>query len=497
MTLERHLAHLTSAGLVRLGQSEPELEYLFRHALIQEATYASLLKADRQMLHKAIAETLLTLYPDQVKDLAPVLAHHYHFAYDVEGERHYTRLAADHFAMRYANAEALDYYARLLALLAEANDQSDVHLKMGAVLELMGRWDEAEAHYRDALVRAVGDAARTGHCQFALGKLGRLRGNYSVALDWLFHACTTWETLEDPAGLGQVFIEMGYVFWCQGEYTAARQYTEKSLTQIRKSGNRTGLWRALHSLGNIAHSEGDYTSARAFYEESLLLAREIGDKKAMAISLNNLGFVVAQNQSDYVAGWALLEESLALRREMGDKWGITQALNNLGVTACMQGDYAAAQAFIEESLGLERGLGDKWSIAITLENAGIVALERGDYATSQARYMESLQLAHEIGSKLYVVYGLIGLAGAVIQVGSSSIIKAEYARYSLRLAAAAEALLTMMNGTLESLEHRLYDRTIAAGRAVLREEAFNAAWAEGQALTMEEAIALALRSNSA
>ncbi len=63
MTLVSQLTTLEFAGLIRLAQVQPELEYVFRHALVQEAAYASLLRQDRRDLHRAVGETLERLYP--------------------------------------------------------------------------------------------------------------------------------------------------------------------------------------------------------------------------------------------------------------------------------------------------------------------------------------------------------------------------------------------------------------------------------------------------
>ena len=77
MTLAAHLNTLESTGLVHLAQTLPELEYLFRHALIQDAAYRSLVKADRRALHRAVGEMLERAYPDRIDELAPLLARHF------------------------------------------------------------------------------------------------------------------------------------------------------------------------------------------------------------------------------------------------------------------------------------------------------------------------------------------------------------------------------------------------------------------------------------
>jgi len=89
----RELGLLEGAGLIAMAASVPELEYLFRHALIQDAAYESLLKQERRSLHIEVAEALLELYPDHREDMAPVLAHHFERAEDQPRAVEYLALA--------------------------------------------------------------------------------------------------------------------------------------------------------------------------------------------------------------------------------------------------------------------------------------------------------------------------------------------------------------------------------------------------------------------
>src|SRR3990172_2344393 len=94
MTLASHLTALEVTGLVLLAQSQPELEYLFRHALVQEAAYYSLVKQDRKHLHGLVGEALERTYPDRLEELAPLLAQHFTEAGEDERALKYYTLAA-------------------------------------------------------------------------------------------------------------------------------------------------------------------------------------------------------------------------------------------------------------------------------------------------------------------------------------------------------------------------------------------------------------------
>src|SRR5688500_15926448 len=101
--ISHHLTQLESAGLVRLAQLTPEIEYLFRHALVQEATYESLLKNDRRKLHQRVGDALEAAYPERLNELAAQLAMHFYESGDDPRALRYYTLAAEHALSQCAN----------------------------------------------------------------------------------------------------------------------------------------------------------------------------------------------------------------------------------------------------------------------------------------------------------------------------------------------------------------------------------------------------------
>ena len=150
----------------------------------------------------------------------------------------------------------------------------------------------------------------------------------------------------------------------------------------------------------------------------------------------------------------------------------------------MEGDYVTSRAVFEEITSAHRELGDRFNLAILLNNLGNVALMQGDHAGARSRHEEALALRRELGSKWGIAISLVGLGGAAVLAGDPE--------RGTRILAAADALLTAINASLESDDRIPYEHGVASARARLDEEAFAGAWAEGQALSMEQAIAYAL-----
>jgi predicted ATPase/class 3 adenylate cyclase len=500
-----------------------ERDYLFRHVLLRDAAYGMQLHQQRRELHQQALHAIETEYAESLAPHYAALAYHARAAENRERERRYAKLAGDAAAARYANAEAIAYFSRALELMLDGDleGQREVLLARGEVLELMGLWNEAETCYQDALVKAV--PAMKGRIFLALGKLCRLKGDYSTAMQWLSQARVVLETLGDQRGMGEASIAMGQVCWQQGEYATARQQLEaglalaranhdaasvslglmnlgvvakrqgnyvearaltaESLSILRQLGDRRGVAVLLNNQGLIATQQGDLAAARALHEESLLEMRAMGDRRGIAAALNNLGNV-AFEQEDYIAAAALYAETLELRRTIGDRWGIATSLNNLGVVALMRSEYATARTLLAESLIHRREMGDKQGVALVQCNLGHTALLQGDYRAARTLLAESFALRREMGDQAGMVINLFGLGGIAVSCG-------EEVRGTIVIAA-ADTLREALAFTLDPSERLVFDHALFQAKKKLDSAAFEAAWAEGQRRTLAEAVELAL-----
>jgi predicted ATPase len=148
-TTQTHLTHLEAADLVRLAQTRPELEYLFRHALVQDAAYESLLLEQRYRFHRIVAETVEQLYPERLEELAPVLAQHFAAAGDKRRALAYFTQAGDAAARVYATNEAVALYQQAIHLagseLVAVEPCGYLYSQYGRALEHLGRHDDALA----------------------------------------------------------------------------------------------------------------------------------------------------------------------------------------------------------------------------------------------------------------------------------------------------------------------------------------------------------------
>jgi transposase len=289
-----------------------------------------------------------------------------------------------------------------------------------------------------------------------------------------------------PAPRAKALNAAGALAYAQGDYARATACWHETVALRRQIGDTRGLAAALANLGVAAKEQGDYDRAAALHEESLALQRGLGDSRGIASGLLGLGNV-AHMQGHLDRAAALFEESLDLHRQLGDRAGIAFALNNLGIVAQDHGDCARATALHEQCLALYRDMGDRTHVAGTLSNLGIVARLQGDGARAAELQREALAIRWDIGDRLGIIVCLSELAAvAVLQ---------DNPLRAARLRGAAEAQRETIGVPATSAYHADHAQVLAAVRAALDADAFAAAWAAGQALTPEEAIAEALSAN--
>jgi predicted ATPase/transcriptional regulator with XRE-family HTH domain len=270
----------------------------------------------------------------------------------------------------------------------------------------------------------------------------------------------------------------------QGDFALARLLFDESLALRRELGDKKGIAASLNNLGILAWNVGDYPTARLLFGESLAAWQEIGDKQSIAGSLSNLASV-CRHLGDADEARRFQEESLALMRELGNKRGIATSLNNLGGAAWGQGDYATARILFEESLALERELGHKGGIADGLCNLGEVLTAQGDYESARSLHEESLRIRQGLGDRWGYAFSLEGFARLAYRQGE--------AKHAAQLYGAAEALRQAISSPLSPGDHAKQELITNDLRSQLGEVDFIAAWNLGQAMPLEEAVALALK----
>ena len=297
-----------------------------------------------------------------------------------------------------------------------------------------------------------------------------------------FRAALEWAVASGNAQQAMFLSGSFWRFWqMRGHIHEGRARLGQILSLPNSGEFPTERLAALEAAGGLAYWQADMDGAQRFYDESLALTRQVGDKTAVANAIYNDAFPMLVNRTNLPRAKELLNEALPLFRELGDDGGTARTLWGLGNAAYFGDDFVAARAPLEEAQGLFRRLDDRFMLAWATHTLGLVAVGTHNVDVGKRDFSEALQLFVEAKD----------VSGITLQLDNLSVIaRAEGdPMRATRLAAAAVAQQTSTGTGLGGLLSQREGRT---GREGLNEKEAAIAWAQGQALTLEQAIAYAL-----
>lgn len=371
MSLGHQLNALETAELIRLVAVDPDLAYLFRHALVREAAYGSLVKADRRRLHLAAAEALEAMHTTAGQpvsaEVAALLAQHFHSAGEARALPYATQ-AGEAALTRYANTEAVAHFSLALewALRGTASAPlARLYVARGRALELVGKFAEALENYE------------------AQAAAGRARGDQRLELQGLVLQGKLRSTINPMFNPDE------------GRRLEAAALPLAQVLDDREAQAQIH-WNAL----NLKRFTGHMRSARDSGEQSLALAREVGATEQETATLSDLIHIYGA-----LGAWP---EHRAAAAGAADRWRamgnlpmLADSLSTTAYYAAMRGDFDRAVAASAEAGQIARSSNNLWGQSYCLTGATIAHWYRAEYAAGVAVSRECLRLA-----------GLAGFLGA-------------------------------------------------------------------------------------
>jgi len=325
----------------------------------------------------------------------------------------------------------------------------------------------------------------TGEIDTALHLAGMLQwfwydgGHWTEGRTWLERLLALDTRSNCTRGRAAAVAALGGYKRGLSNFQVGRAQLEESLAIWQELNDDRGMARTLAELAVIVAAQGDVGHARSLNEESLLLARAVGDRSYVALALHNLGIPDGQEGNERGAR-AHLEESRGVWQELGNSGMLSLASNSLGDLARSRGRFTEAAAYYRESLALSEESATRQMQAVYRHNLGHAAHRLGDRDGARTLFAEALTLFRELGDQRGMAECVAGLAGLLADLEPER---------TVRLYAATSAIASAMGSRLNPSNQGDYDYALAIARARLGNQAFDAAWAEGRSMTLEQAIA--------
>jgi predicted ATPase/energy-coupling factor transporter ATP-binding protein EcfA2 len=390
------LGRLVEAELLYQRGRPPRARYVFKHALIQDAAYHSLLKRTRQHYHRQVAELLESKFPEVVEAQPELLAHHYTEAGSPSEALIYWQRAGEKAIRRSANREGIGHLTRALELLATLPDTPKRAVRELSVLSTLAPAVMATTGYASPeaartssraheLARATGQTEDICPVLFGVWVFNLVRGNHHNARDVAEELLQLGERVEDPAPRMFGHHALGLCLMHMGAPSSAREHLEQALALYDFKAHHGLAFRYGLEVGVTAHAYNAWSLWLLGYPDQAL---HYGSR--MLALLERINHTFTQSRGFY---WnAILH---LFRREA---------------------DIVHQQAERAHALASEHGFALVRAAATILKGAALAG--QGQHADGAKRIREGLDAYRATGAVFQVTHHLIMLAEAMAGAGS-------------------------------------------------------------------------------
>ena len=412
------LDQLVESGLIFRHGTPPDATYTFKHTLVQDAAYQSLLRTTRRHYHSRIARLFEQRFPEIAETQPELVAHHYTEAGDPEQALRYWHQAGRRAARRSANAEAIGHLTRGLEILSQLPDTAerterelDFQMSLGpAFIAMKGHGArEVELTYSRAreLCEAIGDAPRLSRVLAGLCAYYTARGPYTTAYEMAERALLLAEGRDEPRLRLTARTNLGVNAFLLGRFTTAQDHLEQGMALAaalpsgesfsQDFGVTCGAYSAL-TLFSLGYPDQALERSR----EAVKLARDLKQPFSLAFALY-IGSFLHKYRREPEAMLAYAQEGVALCKEQNFAlW--------LGGATAQRGWALVELGHLEEGVGeIRRGMNAWLATGAEVAKPYYLALltdaelRMGRCADGLRRLDEGLVVTEKLSDRFYEV----------------------------------------------------------------------------------------------
>jgi predicted ATPase len=437
-TVQQGLHQLVEAELLYQQGLPPQATYVFKHALIQEAAYQSLLKSTRQQYHQRVAQVLAARFPETAETQPELLAQHYTEAGLSAQAVSYWQRAGQRASGRSAYLEAIAHCTKGLEVLRtlpetpeRTQQELDMQITLGpALMALKGRaGPEVEHAYTraQALGQQGGHTPQLFHVLVGLRTIYSYRGELQTARRLAEQCATLAQSLSDPACLVMAQAQLGMSLFRLGELTAARACFEHALARydprqhhfltsfIGADSGLTCLSHLAQTLFNFGYPEQALQRVSA----SIALSQQLAHPFSLAQAL---GFATWLHwfRGELPLTQARAEALITLCTEQGFPYWLAHGTIFRGCVLVERDQGEEGIAYIQQGIASNRAMG---SVLILPAYLALLAEAYGKVEQVEAGLLcvdEALAIMHQSGERwceaeLYRIKGALLLASPAEQ----------------------------------------------------------------------------------
>lgn len=403
-----------------LVDSSPGGEYMFKHLLVADTIYSTLLKREKKELHGRVAETIEKLFANDLETQVDVLARHFLWSDHEERALHYLILAGQKSARNFNSSQAQKYFEDAQSLISRVShtpQQSiQVHAGLGDALYLAGSYPESRAAFLQAvelLNETIGaDPETVCSIQRKIGMTHEGQGDYDEALLCLEAAgrALAGHGREFFAEQAQILNDTGWIHFRRGDLDEAEKNLSQAQGYAEKAARLDIVSSVYNRLGGVYYQKDQLKEARVFVAKSISIREEIGDILGVARSYNNLGNL-GWKLGDWDGALDSFKRSAELQTRLGDMEGIIMLNGNLGLLQIDRGYTDEAFEYLKKALDQAEQIGHNFHVALSNHNLSVLYTALGDWQKALEHSLRSEAMLKSLGEKATLVDVFVNMGG--------------------------------------------------------------------------------------
>ena len=297
-------------------------------------------------------------------------------------------------------------------------------------------------------------------------------------------AALGWAVESDVGEIALRFVAALWRFWhLHGHIEEGRRWAASALALPSAASRTAARSDAQAAAGSLAYWQLDVPAVAQAYGEAFSIAEGLGDPQRLAEATYLMVFPSAL-QGDLPGAVAMTERARSAFEGVGDRRGTADVLWVKSLLERLQGDLSSSRRTAEESLRLHREVLDRFGMMDALHMLGRAAFGLGNLETFRTSFLETLEVHAEVGNRTGIAIALDNLAAQEMARGRPE--------RAVRMAGASDAIKESAGGAAPAQFVDLPDPREAA-RGIIGEQATHAAWENGRAMSLPEAIEYARR----
>ena len=423
--LKSQLLNLQGLEFIYEKSLFPELEYIFKHALIQEVAYSSLLSNRRKEIHKRIGGAIEELYAENLEEFYEVLAYHYSRSEAFEKACRYLKLSGKKATRSHALWESFAFYKETVELLQRLPQTEEIKKELIEVIRsmrtplgILGFPEGSLSFFQlgERLAKESGDAEQVAAIYSGMGVYYSHMGDYLTAMRYTeegFEEARKAQDIELMAPLGYALC-LSYIG--TGRYEKIVHKMPEVINLLEKTGKESDFFtQAVNPYSYICGNSGTalgylgrFEEGKAYLEKALRNATRLGDPATLGMIQFFYG-LLSYIRGDFKAAKEHLEKSIAYGEEAKYPMIIALALCTLGHAHCFLGDPETGRRQAEEGLRIYNDSGIEAILPFCLWTMGSIHLDLRDLKNAGDFMEQALSLSRKNREEDREALALVGL----------------------------------------------------------------------------------------